>query len=132
MNEDKKSLNASLVSQVGELLSTRALHQMAIELRLDGESLRDAVDRYEIDFAWHVLGSARLLDDTVEHLASRLQREPSAHQRAEVKALLNAAALGQESDKLMSFDNDLAQQLAELMITKWGTSQSCVASIQSV
>jgi hypothetical protein len=106
--------------QVAQLLSTRTLPAMAEELRLDGESLRQAVDRYEIDFAWHVLGSARLLDATVDELALRLGRAPTSDQRAELSAVLNATALGQASDQLMSFDNDLAQGVAELMIAAWG------------
>lgn len=130
MNNTHSNVDAGLMRQVSQLLSTRTLAAMAEELRLDGESLREAVDRYEIDFAWHVLGSKRLLNDTVDELALRLRKELTSDQRAELSALLNAAALGQASDQLMSFDNDLAQGVADVMIAAWGAlpAQATVAA----
>jgi hypothetical protein len=113
-----------LVPRVVKLLSTRTLHQFAEEARADGESLRDLIERYDIDYAWHVLGSQRLLDATLGELASLLQREPTEQQRAEVAAVFHAVAIGQATDQLMSFDNDLAQQLAEMMVEALGSAQS--------
>ncbi|MFN3495428.1 MAG: hypothetical protein ACK40L_13085 [Hydrogenophaga sp.] len=119
---------ADLVQRVVKLLSTRTLHQFAEEAREDGESLRDLVERYDIDYAWHVLGSQRLMDATVGALASLLHREPTAQQRAEVAAVLHAVAIGQASDQLMSFDNDLAQQLAGMMIESDGIADESSGS----
>ncbi len=130
VNNTHSNVDAGLLRQVSQQLSTRTLAVMAEELRRDGESLREAVDRYEVDFAWHILGSTRLLDDTVDELTGRLRRDLTPDQRAELAALLTAAALGQASDQLMSFDNDLAQGVADVMIAAWGTlpAQATVAA----
>lgn len=117
------NVHVDLVPRVVKLLSTRTLQQIAVEAREDGESLRDLVQRYEIDYAWHVLGSQRLLDATVDALRRRLQRAPTHQQRTEVAAVLHAVAIGQASEQLMSFDNDLAQQLAEMLVEAWGLAQ---------
>ncbi len=108
-----------LVARIHQLLSTRTLNHFAEEARLDGESLREAVDRYDIDYAWHVLGSARLLDATVAELETGLQQALTAEQRAEVAAALKATAESQAPELLMSFDNDLPQQVAGLMRGWW-------------
>lgn len=97
------------------LLSTRTLNDFAAEARLDGESLSQAVERYEIDYAWSVLGSERLLTETLEVLALQLQVPPSATQSARVAAVLQAAAAAQPPEALMSFDNDVPQQLTGLL-----------------
>lgn len=117
------NVRADLVPQVARLLSTRTIQQVAEEARADGESLRDLVDRYDIDYAWHVLGSQRLLDETLVALGSLLQSAPTERQRVEVAALLGAVAAGQGSDQLMSFDNELAPQLAEMMADAAGAAQ---------
>lgn len=109
-----------LVSQVTRLLSTRTLNHFADEARVDGESLREAIDRYDIDYAWHVLGSSRLLDAAVAELETRLTRPLTAQQRGEVAAVLGATAADQPAHLLMSFDNDLAPQLAEMLVEAWG------------
>ncbi|WP_439521031.1 hypothetical protein [Hydrogenophaga sp.] len=117
------NVRADLVPQVARLLSTRTIQQVAEEARADGESLRDLVDRYDIDYAWHVLGSQRLLDETLAAWGSLLKSAPTEQQRAEVAALLGAVAVGQASDQLMSFDNELAPQLAEMMADAAGAAQ---------
>jgi uncharacterized lipoprotein YmbA len=114
------TVNAELVPQVSRLLSTRTLSVFAEESRQDGESLQQAVERYDIDYAWHVLCSPRTLDAVVAALEARLTRELTAQQRDEVVSVLKAAAAHQASDLLMSFDNDLASQLALLMMGAWG------------
>ena len=86
------------------LLSTRTLNDFAAEARLDGESLSQAVERYEIDYAWSILGSERLLGETLAVLALRLQAPPSAPQPPEA---------------LMSFDNEVPQRLTGLL---WPTA----------
>lgn len=97
------------------LLSTRTLNDFAQEARQDGESLGQAVERYEIDYAWSVLGSDRLLGETLRDLSLRLQTPPSALQSELVAAVLQAAAAAQPPDALMSFDNDVPQQLTGLL-----------------
>ena len=47
---------AHLARFVNETCS-RTLNHFAQEARLDGETLQQAVERYEIDYAWHVLGA---------------------------------------------------------------------------
>lgn len=96
-------------------LVTRSLSQVAQEARLDGESLRQMVERYEIDFAWHVLGSERLRDACASALALRLKRPATTAEQAAVAAVLAAAAAAQSPDALMSFDNDVAEQLGTLL-----------------
>ncbi|MDO9437927.1 hypothetical protein [Hydrogenophaga sp.] len=103
-------------------LATRTLAQVAEEARLDGESLKDIVDRYEIDFAWHVLGCERTRDAVLTLLESRLGGPVDDAQRAWVQSMLEAAALGQPSDSLMSFDNDVADQLLHLWTTGMAAS----------
>ena len=117
------NVHVDLVPRVVKLLSMRTLHQFAQEARADGESLRDLVERYDIDYAWHVLGSQRLLDATSDALGRLLRREPTQQQRTEVAAVLHAVATAQASEQLMSFDNDLAQQVAEMMVEAWGLAQ---------
>ncbi len=120
-----------LVARVNQLLSTRTLNQFAQEARLDGESLRQAVDRYDIDYAWHVLGSARLLEATVADLEAGLQQALTAGQRAEVAAAFQAAAQSQAPELLMSFDNDLPQQVASLMRGWWDPDRATSAATQA-
>ena len=123
-------VNAELVPQVARLLPTRTLTLFAEESRQDGESLQQAVERYDIDYAWHVLGSPRTLDAVVAALEARLTRELTAQQRDEVVSVLKAAAAHQASDLLMSFDNDLALQLASLMMGAWGLETPELPSVE--
>lgn len=107
--------HADIVSALLKGLITRTQSQLAEEARQDGESLRQVVDRYEIDYAWHVMGSDRMRDACVAALESRIERTASAEEQAGVAAVLTAAAAAQASDALMSFDNDVAGHLGGLM-----------------
>lgn len=108
-----------LLSRFTEGLVTRTVAHVAAEARLDGESLRNLVDRYDIDYAWQVLGSDRLREMVLAALASRLGRPADDTQRKAVHDLLQAAAAGQPADALMSFDNDVAEHLSQLLITEF-------------
>lgn len=55
MNTDKSAMRSSQGGSLGRLIAglcTRTLNQFAEESRLDVETLREAVERYEGDFAW--------------------------------------------------------------------------------
>lgn len=112
--------HAELMACVAASLCTRTLNRFAEESRLDGESLKDAVERYEIDYAWQVLGSDRMRDEAVALLEAKLKHAASDAQKRCVAEVLTAAAAGQSSELLMSFDNDVAEQLATLL---WSRSQ---------
>ncbi len=107
-----------LLALVTRSLCTRTLNGFAQESRSDGESLKDAVERYEVDYAWQVLGSNRLRNETVAVLEAKLGRRATDVQQARVAEVLRAAAAGQPSDLLMSFDNDVAEQLAALLFAR--------------
>ncbi|QHE88235.1 hypothetical protein [Hydrogenophaga sp. BPS33] len=95
-------------------LVTRTLADWAEEARQDGESLKDAVARYEVDYAWHVLGCERTRDAVLSRLADELGSPVDEARQAWVCGMLAAAALAQPSDALMSFDNDVPEQLCHL------------------
>ena len=107
--------HTELVAQLMSQLSTRTLNRFAEESREDGESLKDALDRYEIDYAWHVLGSDRMRDATVAVLEARLQRSATDEHRDCVAVVLTSAAEKLAPDVLMSFDNDVPEQLGGLL-----------------
>lgn len=104
-----------LLARFNAGLSTRTLRHVAEEARLDGESLKQGVERYEIDYAWHVLGSQRLQEACLVVLAAHLGREVSEVQRACLVDALQSAATAQPTDALMSFDNDVPEHLATLL-----------------
>lgn len=104
-----------LVAQFVSQLSTRSLNRFAEESREDGESLKDALDRYEIDYAWHVLGSNRMRDATVAVLEAGLRQSATGEHRDCVAAVLASAAEKLAPDVLMSFDNDVPEQLGGLL-----------------
>lgn len=106
------SAHDELLALVAQSLCTRPLNLFAQESRLDGESLQDAVQRYEVDYAWHVLASDRLRDHTLALLEARLQQPATAAQKACVTSVLKAAAASQSPDLLMSFDSDVPERLA--------------------
>ena len=112
------ALHDELLALVAQSLCTRTLNVFAQESRLDGESLKDAVERYEVDYAWHVLGSARMRNETVALLEAKLKHPATDAQKACVAEVLNAAAAGQSSDLLMSFDNDVPEQLAAALCAR--------------
>lgn len=103
---------AELMAEISSSLCTRTLNQFAAESRADGESLADALERYEIDYAWHVLGSERMRDETLSLLEARLGRPASDAQKARIGEALQASALAQPTESLMSFDNDVPERLA--------------------
>lgn len=111
--------HAAPVAHVIAALCTRTLNHFAEEAKQNGESLRDAFERYEIDYAWHVLGSDRLREATLACLASRHQLVASAAQKDSLEHILRSAAASQAPDLLMSFDNDVAEQLADFLSTAW-------------
>lgn len=122
--------NTQLVAQVLDSLSTRTLNHFAQEARLDGESLAEAVQRYEIDYAWHVLGSARLRDETVSSLAAKLDHAPGEALQARVSEVLLQAAQGLAPELLMSFDNDVAEALAAGLFAQLGAAGQAPAAPQ--
>lgn len=106
------SAHDELLALVTTSLCTRPLNLFAQESRLDGESLQDAVQRYEVDYAWHVLASDRLRSETVALLEAKLQQPATEAQKACVADVLQAAAASQSPDLLMSFDSDVPERLA--------------------
>jgi hypothetical protein len=112
-----------LFARFSQGLSIRTLRHVAEEARLDGESLKQGVERYEIDYAWQVLGSQRLQDACRAALAAHLGDEVSEAQQACLVDVLQSAATAQPSDALMSFDNDVPAHLATLLCA-WFDRQS--------
>lgn len=112
--------NGDLIAHVLASLCTRTLNHFAQEAKLDGESLQEAVARYEIDYAWHVLGSARMRDETVASMEVKLQRPLNSAQRTLLADVLQQAALGLAPDLLMSFDNDVPEALASRLFAQFG------------
>lgn len=119
-----------LLALIAPSFCTRTLNGFAQESRLDGESLKDAVERYEVDYAWHVLGSERLRDETIARLEAKLQHAATDLQKACVAGVLTAAAATQTSDLLMSFDSDVPEQLAALLYARHG--QEAAAEVEAV
>ncbi len=116
-----------LLARFSQGLSIRSLRHVAEEARLDGEGLKQGVERYEIDYAWHVLGSQRLQDACLVALAVRLGHGASEMQQAWLVDFLQSAATAQPTDALMSFDNDVPEHLATLMCA-WFDRQSVPAT----
>lgn len=110
-------------------LVTRSMAHLAEEARLDGESLKNAVDRYEIDYAWHVLGADRTQDAVLAALESRQGHTASDAQRAWASRLLNAAAAAQAADALMSFDNDVPELMDRLWVQALDANRETVAKV---
>ena len=107
-----------LLSRFTEGLVTRTMAHVAEEARLDGESLRNAVDRYEIDYAWCVLGSDRLREAILSALETRLGQPADEGQSELVLSLLQAAAAALPADALMSFDNDVPEHMSQLLLAE--------------
>lgn len=124
-DENSVRERAEMVANVVASLCTRPLNHFAEEARLDGESLKDAIERYEIDYAWHVLGSARMRDETVAMLHARYKHAVTSEQKAGVAEILRQASAKQAPDLLMSFDNDVPAQLAGLLGAQWGLVKDC-------
>ena len=111
-------MHDELLACVAASLCTRTLNGFAQESRLDGESLKEAVERYEVDYAWHVLGSVRMRDETVALLEAKLRQPATEAQKNCVADVLRAAAAGQAADLLMSFDNDVPEHLAAMLCAR--------------
>ncbi len=107
------------LAHVMNAICTRTLNHFAEEAKINGESLKDAFERYEIDYAWHVLGSDRLRDATLACLASRHSLAATDAQKASLAGLLQSAAAAQAPELLMSFDNEVPEQLADLLSAAW-------------
>lgn len=107
--------HAEQIAGVMSVICTRTLNHFAEEAKMNGESLKDAFERYDIDYAWHVLGSARLHEETVSLLETRQGQLASEAQKARIAGVLQSAALAQTSELLMSFDNDVSEKLADLL-----------------
>lgn len=116
-----------LLALVAKSLCTRTLDLFAQESRLDGESLKDAVERYEVDYAWQVLGSDRLRDATVVLLEAKLGQPATPAQKTCVADVLRAAAASQSTDLLMSFDSDVPEQLATMLSARHARRKPCAA-----
>ena len=116
--------HAESVAYVMSALSTRTLHHFAEEAKQNGESLKDAFERYEIDYAWHVLGSDRLREATLFSLAHRHRCVVTEAQRASLTGVLKSAAEAQAPELLMSFDNDVPEKLAAFLSTSWGRASA--------
>ena len=106
---------AELLAAILNGLCTRTLVQFAAESRLDGESLADAVERYEVDYAWQVLAAERTRAAIIAHLRSELAAPVTEALEASIAEALQLAAARQPTDLLMSFDNDLPELIAGLL-----------------
>lgn len=107
--------HGDLLARFTQMLSTRTLRHVAEEARLDGESLKDAVERYEIDYAWHVLGADRTRDAVLAAVEARLAGPLSEAQAQSVASVLQGAGAAQPTDALLSFDNDIPEHLSGLL-----------------
>jgi len=123
--------HAEQVAHVVNAICTRTLNHFAEEAKMNGESLKDAFERYEIDYAWHVLGSDRLRDATVSFLEARHQQVATAEQKAWVAGILKSAADAQAPELLMSFDNEVPEKLADFLSVSWQGHQKTPAAAQA-
>jgi hypothetical protein len=104
-------------------ICTRTLNHFAEEAKTNGESLKDAFDRYEIDYAWHILGSERMRAQTILALETRNQHAATDAQKACVAGILKSAAEAQAPELLMSFDNEVPEKLADYLCASWAGQQ---------
>lgn len=116
--------HAEQVAHVVRGLCTRTLNHFAEEAKMNGESLKDAFDRYDIDYAWHVLGSDRMRDETLSFMEIKYQHAATDEQKLCVTGILKSAAEAQAPDLLMSFDNEVPQQLADCLRSSWTDNQT--------
>ena len=70
-----------MLTLVAKSLCTRMLNPFAQKSRLYGESLKDAGERYEVDYAWHVPGSDRMRNETVALLEAKLKQPATDAQK---------------------------------------------------
>jgi len=117
--ETTAQAHAEQIASVMNAVCTRTLNHFAEEAKINGESLKDAFERYEIDYAWHVLGSDRLREETVSLLENQHGQLVTEAQRAHIAGILQFAAQAQAPELLMSFDNDVPQTLADTLGVAW-------------
>ena len=117
--ENSVHQHAEQVARVVSALCTRTLNHFAEEAKVNGESLKDAFERYDIDYAWHVLGSDRMREEAIAFLESRYEQAATDEQKACVAGILKSAAEAQAPELLMSFDNEVPQQLADCLSSSW-------------
>ncbi len=117
--ENSLNEHAEQVAGVMSAICTRTLNHFAEGAKMNGESLKDAFERYEIDYAWHVLGSARLREETVTLLEARHSHAVTEAQKARIAGILQSAAQAQAPELLMSFDNEVPERLADLLGAAW-------------
>lgn len=116
--------HAEQVAHVVSALCTRTLNHFAEEAKVNGESLKDAFERYDIDYAWHVLGSDRMREETISFLEIKYEHAATDEQKACVAGILKSAAEAQAPELLMSFDNEVPQQLAGCLSLLWIENQT--------
>lgn len=119
VTENSVHAHAEQVAHVMREISTRTLNHFAEEAKVNGESLKDAFERYDIDYAWHVLGSDRMREEAISFLEIKYQQAATDEQKAWVAGILKSAAQAQASELLMSFDNEVPQQLADSLPSAW-------------
>ena len=122
--ENSVHQHAEQVARVVSVLCTRTLNHFAEEAKVNGESLKDAFERYDIDYAWHVLGSDRMREEAIAFLESRYEQVATDEQKACVAGILKSAAEAQAPELLMSFDNEVPQQLADCLSSSWMKSST--------
>jgi hypothetical protein len=111
--------HAEHVAHVVREISTRTLNHFAEEAKMNGESLKDAFERYDIDYAWHVLGSDRMRNETISFLEIKYKQAATDEQKACFAGILKSAAEAQAPELLMSFDNEVPQRLADCLCASW-------------
>lgn len=111
--------HAEQVAHVVRELSTRTLNHFAEEAKVNGESLKDAFERYDIDYAWYVLGSERMREESISFLETKYKHAATHEQKAYVAGILKSAAEAQAPELLMSFDNEVPQRLADCLPPAW-------------
>lgn len=129
--ENSVHAHAEQVAHVVSTICTRTLNHFAEEAKMNGESLKDAFERYEIDYAWHVLGSDRMREETVSLLESRSRHAATEAQKAWVAGILKSAAEAQAPELLMSFDNEVPEKLADYLCASWAGHQALPAAAQA-
>ena len=87
--ENSVPAHAEQVAHVVNTICTRTLNHFAEEAKTNGESLKDAFERYEIDYAWHVLASDRMRERTVAALQAKHQCAVTEAQKAGIADILD-------------------------------------------
>lgn len=113
--ENPMQQHAELTARFVNETCSRTVNAFAQEAKVDGETLQQAVERYQIDYAWHILGSDWMREKTVSLLEAKLARPATDEQKAHVAGVLKSAAAVQAPESLMSFDNDVAEHLGGML-----------------